>query len=87
MKDIKQFIQSGALSDSPDLFRQLISLVVVSIAADLLHMLASVTGFAQAQNNPSGSTIELTSDKQSTGYAQTDDSLKKALNNILKPHD
>ena len=87
LKDIKQFIQSGGLSDSPDMFRQLISLVVVSIAADLLHLLASVAGFGQTQNKPSGSTIDLTSDKQSTGYAQTDDTLKKALNNILKPHD
>jgi hypothetical protein len=31
--------------------------------------------------------LDLTSDKQSSGFAQTDDTLKKALNNILKPHD
>jgi hypothetical protein len=69
------------------LFKQLISLAILSVAADLLNLLGNVAGFGQAQNKPSGSTLDLTSDKQSSGYVQTDDTVKKALNNILKPND
>ncbi|MBZ9684658.1 MULTISPECIES: hypothetical protein [unclassified Mesorhizobium] len=69
------------------MFRQLISLAIVSVAVDLLNLLTSVAGFGQTQNKPFGSTLDLTSDKQSSGYAQTDDTLKKTLSNILKPHD
>lgn len=78
---------SNSTADSPDLFRQLISLAIISVAADLLNLLSNIAGFGQPQANHSGSTLDLTSDKQSTGFAQTDDTLKKALNNILKPHD
>jgi len=80
-------MQSSSPADGQDLFRQLISLAIISVAADLLNLLSNVAGFGQTQNKPSGSTLDLTSDKHSAGYAQTDDTLKKALNNILKPHD
>lgn len=80
-------MQSASAADGQDMFRQLISLAILSVAADLLNLLSNVAGFGQNQSNHSGSTLDLTSDKQNTGFAQTDDTLKKALSNILKPHD
>ncbi|WP_245460237.1 MULTISPECIES: hypothetical protein [unclassified Mesorhizobium] len=59
------------------------------MTTDLLNVLNTVKGFGQNQNKPSGAISDLTSDKgkQGAGYAQTDDTLKKALKDILKPHD
>ncbi|WP_181181702.1 MULTISPECIES: hypothetical protein [unclassified Mesorhizobium] len=59
------------------------------MTTDLLNVLNTVKGFGQNQNKPSGATSDLTQDKgkQGAGYGQTDDTLKKALKDILKPHD
>ncbi|MDG4879738.1 hypothetical protein [Mesorhizobium sp. WSM4884] len=59
------------------------------MTTDLLNVLSTVKGFGQSQNKPSGATSDLTSDKgkQGAGYAQTDDTLKKALKDILKPNE
>ncbi|UCI10349.1 hypothetical protein [Mesorhizobium sp. B1-1-8] len=54
-----------------------------------MNILSSVKGVGQTQNKPSGAASDLTADKgkQGAGYSQTDDTLKNALKNILKPHD
>jgi len=58
------------------------------VTTDLLNVLNTVRGFGQNQNKPSGATSDLTQDKgKQGGYAQNDDTLKKALKDILKPHD
>ena len=56
-------------------------------AQNLFHNLPR--GFYQNQNKLSGATSDLTSDKgkQGAGYAHTDDAVKKALKDMLKPHD
>ncbi|WP_210214170.1 MULTISPECIES: hypothetical protein [unclassified Mesorhizobium] len=53
-----------------------------------MNVLNTVKGFGQNQNKPSGATSDLTSDKgkQGAGYGQTDDTLNKALKDILKPN-
>ncbi|OHV89262.1 hypothetical protein ORS3428_15890 [Mesorhizobium sp. ORS 3428] len=59
------------------------------MTTDLLNVLNAVKGFGQHHNKPSGATSDLTSDKgrHGAGYAQNDDTLRKALKDILKPHD
>ncbi|RWE27251.1 MULTISPECIES: hypothetical protein [unclassified Mesorhizobium] len=59
------------------------------MTTDLLNVLNTIKGFGQNQNKSSGATSDLTSDKgkQGAGYGQTDDTLKKALKDILKPNE
>ncbi|WP_296739232.1 hypothetical protein [Mesorhizobium sp.] len=90
LKDTTQFLQSGSGGgNGKSSFGQLINQVVGSTTTDLLNVLNSVKGFGQNQNQPSGATSDLNSDKgkQGAGYGQTDDTLKNGLKNILKPHD
>ena len=92
LKDIKQFLQSGPASGNihGDVsFGQLVSQAAGSVTTDLLNVLNTIKGFGQNQNKLSGATSDLTSDKgkQGAGYAHTDDAVKKALKDMLKPHD
>ncbi|WP_127416705.1 MULTISPECIES: hypothetical protein [unclassified Mesorhizobium] len=59
------------------------------MTTDLLNVLNTVSGFGQNQNQSSGAASDLTSDKgtQGAGYGNTDDTLKKAMKDILKPHE
>jgi hypothetical protein len=58
------------------------------MTTDLLNVLNAVKGFGENQNRPSGSASDLTTDKgrQGAGFGNTDDTLKNALKDILKPH-
>ncbi|MBZ9820035.1 hypothetical protein [Mesorhizobium sp. CA4] len=73
----------------PASFGKLVSQAANSATTDLLNVLNTVKGFGQNQNKPSGATSDLVSDKgkQGAGYGQADDTLKKALKDILKPND
>ncbi|MGX9148316.1 hypothetical protein [Mesorhizobium sp. 128a] len=59
------------------------------MTTDLLNVLNTIRGFGQNQNKPLGASTDLISDKtkQGAGYANTDDTVKKALKDILKPHE
>ncbi|MDX8521655.1 hypothetical protein [Mesorhizobium dulcispinae] len=59
------------------------------MSTDLLNVLNTIRGFGQNQNKPLGASADLTSDqtKQGAGYANSDDTVKKALKDILKPHE
>ncbi|RWL34834.1 hypothetical protein [Mesorhizobium sp.] len=90
LTDSKQFLQSGSSGGgNPASFGKLVSQAAASATTDLLNVLNSIKGFGQNQGKPSGATSDLTSDKtkQGVGHVQTDDTLKNALKNILKPHD
>jgi len=90
LKDVKKFLQPGSDgSGNGGSFKQLVSQIVGAVTTDLLNALNKVKGFGQTQNKQSGATSDLTSDKgkQGAGSAQIDDTLKKALKDILKPHD
>jgi hypothetical protein len=83
-------LQSGPSGGaSPASFGKLVSQAAASATTDLLNVLNSIKGFGQNQGKPSGATSDLTADKgkQGAGYGQTDETLKNALKNILKPHD
>ncbi|WP_245262412.1 hypothetical protein [Mesorhizobium sp. WSM3626] len=58
------------------------------MTTDLLNVLNTVRGFGQNQNKPLGASTDLTSDlKHGAGSANSDDTVKKALKDILKPHE
>ncbi|MER8917058.1 hypothetical protein NKI32_24890 [Mesorhizobium sp. M0761] len=92
LKDSTQFLQSGSTDSgavSHASFRQLVGLAASSVTTDLLNVLNTISGFGQNQNKPLGASTDLISDKtkQGAGYANTDDTVKKALKDILKPHE
>ncbi|TIR89253.1 MAG: hypothetical protein E5X08_28375, partial [Mesorhizobium sp.] len=92
LKDTTQFLQSGSTDSdavSHASFRQLVSQAAGSVTTDLLNVLNTIRGFGQNQNKPLGASTDLTSDqnKQGAGFANSDDTVKKALKDILKPHD
>ncbi|MEI8720264.1 hypothetical protein [Mesorhizobium sp. ISC11] len=76
-------------TDSQASFRQLVGLAGGSVTSDLLNVLNTIKGLSPNQNKTSGATSDLTSDKgkQGAGYTNTDDTLKKAMKDILKPND
>ncbi|MGX5849095.1 hypothetical protein ACWGTO_18665 [Mesorhizobium sp. PL10] len=59
------------------------------MTTDLLNVLNTIRGFGQNQNKPLGASTDLISDKtkQGAGYTNTDDTVKKALKDVLKPHE
>ena len=59
------------------------------MTTDLLNVLNTIKGLGPNQNKTSGATSDLTSEKgkQGAGYASTDDTLKKAMKDILKPNE
>ncbi|TGZ39323.1 hypothetical protein EN805_30070 [bacterium M00.F.Ca.ET.162.01.1.1] len=92
LKDTNQFLQSGSTDSSAGgrpSFSQLLGDAAGSVTTDLLNALNSVRGFGQNQDKPSGTNTDLTSDKGKAGggYTNVDDTLKKAMKDILKPHD
>jgi hypothetical protein len=90
LTDSKQFLQSGSSgAASPASFGKLVSQAASSATTDLLNVLNAVKGFGQNQNKPSGAASDLLSEKgkQGAGYGQADDTLKKALKDIMKPND
>ncbi|MER9581976.1 hypothetical protein [Mesorhizobium sp. M0276] len=58
------------------------------MSTDLLNVLNTIKG-GQDQHKPVGASTDLISDqtKHGAGYANTDDTVKKALKDILKPHE
>ncbi|UVK48014.1 hypothetical protein BPNPMPFG_002257 [Mesorhizobium sp. AR07] len=58
------------------------------MSTDLLNVLNTIRG-GQNQNKPLGASTDLTSDhtKHGAGYANSDDTVNKALKDILKPHE
>ncbi|WP_245489303.1 MULTISPECIES: hypothetical protein [unclassified Mesorhizobium] len=92
LKDTTHFLQSGS-GDGPagghGSFRQLLGQVTGSVTTDLLNVLSTIWGSGQNQNKSSGVSTDLASDKTKTGagFGNIDDTFKKALKDILKPHE
>ena len=64
-------------------------LAVSSTTTDLLNVLNTISGFGQNQNPQSGAIADPTADtsKHGAGYVNTDQNVKTALKDLLKPNE
>lgn len=93
LKDNSTFLKSSSTVSSDTTshasFRDLVKLAVNSATTDLLNVLNKISGFGQNQNPQSGGLADPTADttKQGAGYVSTEQSIKSALKDLLKPNE